>query len=551
MRNSLDLFKLVKSLSKSEKRYFKLFSSLQGGEKNYMRLFNAIDLQEEYNEALLKEMFAGERFVKQFNVAKKYLYDLILKSLLVYHSESTVNGKIKEMIRSVEVLFERGLEKQAKKILVRAIELARKHEEFGLLLEALSWQRRMESPDIKTQEQVENIYGPMMNVANSLCNVLEHEHQYYRIRVATGGAILADQEQLRSLTRLADDPLLQDEKTAGSVRARLLYHWTKVHYYSAQGIQMQSKALEHTQAQIDLMDANPDLFAEHPHLYVSLLSNRIMLSRLGGRFDEFFNYLADIQNIVPAMLTDKRIRHPRVRASLFISFCSQQVGMLSAFGQFNRVLEMREFIESSYEEHKEFLRPEQTSPIEYYTSIAYYATGDLRRALEYNSKIVEWGDNQQRPNLLLYSRLDALMLHYELGHLDYLEYLVRSVRRYLNSLDLSAKHPQLILDLFARLPYMSSAGEKRRECARFEKCLAELENDPMEVDMFRYFNYSAWLRSRVEGRTWAEAIKDDIQRACRKIAPRPTVLTNSSDPTDYHPSSLAFQQQNTSSMRAT
>ena len=56
------VFNLIKSLTKSEKRFFKLSSSLQSGDKNYLKIFDAIDEQEEYNERLIKERFKNEKF---------------------------------------------------------------------------------------------------------------------------------------------------------------------------------------------------------------------------------------------------------------------------------------------------------------------------------------------------------------------------------------------------------------------------------------------------------------------------------------------------------
>jgi len=52
MKPSNELFDLIKSLSKSEKRFFKLQSSLQSGDKNYVRLFDCIDRMEEYDEEI-------------------------------------------------------------------------------------------------------------------------------------------------------------------------------------------------------------------------------------------------------------------------------------------------------------------------------------------------------------------------------------------------------------------------------------------------------------------------------------------------------------------
>ena len=54
MKPSTELFNLIQSLSKSEKRFFKLSSSLQDGEKNYLKLFDAIEKQKSYDEKEIK-----------------------------------------------------------------------------------------------------------------------------------------------------------------------------------------------------------------------------------------------------------------------------------------------------------------------------------------------------------------------------------------------------------------------------------------------------------------------------------------------------------------
>ncbi len=66
MKPSAELFELVKSLTKSEKRFFKLSSSLQSGEKNYLKIFDAIDKQKEYDEEGIKKQFGKQTFIKHF-----------------------------------------------------------------------------------------------------------------------------------------------------------------------------------------------------------------------------------------------------------------------------------------------------------------------------------------------------------------------------------------------------------------------------------------------------------------------------------------------------
>jgi len=64
MKPSTELFSLIQTLTKSEKRFFKLNSSLQSGEKNYLKLFDFIEKQSSYNEEELKAYFSKEKFIQ-------------------------------------------------------------------------------------------------------------------------------------------------------------------------------------------------------------------------------------------------------------------------------------------------------------------------------------------------------------------------------------------------------------------------------------------------------------------------------------------------------
>ena len=69
MRYNADLFELIKSLTKSEKRYFKVYSAQQtkNNSNNYILLFDAIDRQEVYNEEKIKRKFRNHTFGKKLS----------------------------------------------------------------------------------------------------------------------------------------------------------------------------------------------------------------------------------------------------------------------------------------------------------------------------------------------------------------------------------------------------------------------------------------------------------------------------------------------------
>src|SRR5690349_13059370 len=116
MKVSDDLYLLIRSMSKSEKRHFKLFASFHAGDKKYLRLFDAMDKLKEYDEKKLKQSFEGERFLKQFSVAKNYLYKLVMKSLGMFQRGKTRSSELRDLLDQVEVLYKKGLYEQATKL---------------------------------------------------------------------------------------------------------------------------------------------------------------------------------------------------------------------------------------------------------------------------------------------------------------------------------------------------------------------------------------------------------------------------------------------------
>ena len=105
------LFQLIKSLNKSEKRYFNLYASRHtlGEKNNYVILFDAIDKQNEYDEASILKQFKKEAFINKFSITKARLYDVILDSLTAFHSASSIDAQLKRDLHCAEILYKKTL----------------------------------------------------------------------------------------------------------------------------------------------------------------------------------------------------------------------------------------------------------------------------------------------------------------------------------------------------------------------------------------------------------------------------------------------------------
>src|SRR5690349_16221129 len=117
-----ELFNLIKSLNKGEKRYFKLFARTRSAHKdtnNYIRLFDVIEKQGEYNEEKIKRL----KLVKDVHLPmlKNYLYNLVLESLRSLKSKSSdVDSEIGNLLENARIMRDKGLEDEELKYLAKS-----------------------------------------------------------------------------------------------------------------------------------------------------------------------------------------------------------------------------------------------------------------------------------------------------------------------------------------------------------------------------------------------------------------------------------------------
>ena len=135
MKPSEDLFSLIRSLNKSEKRYFKLSVSMQKGEKKYLRLFEEVDRMNHYDEQRIKEKFKGQHFIRQLTFTKHYLAKLIMNSLRNFHADRSIDNSLKNLILDIEILYEKRLFGLCNKLLEKGKAIATRYERIPDKLE--------------------------------------------------------------------------------------------------------------------------------------------------------------------------------------------------------------------------------------------------------------------------------------------------------------------------------------------------------------------------------------------------------------------------------
>ena len=231
----------------------------------YLKLFDAIDKQKQYDEGLIRQKFKGEQFLNQLHVPKNYLRALILKSLRNFHSNLSKDSEVKDILRNVEILFNKELYQHAIGELKRAEKIASSYQLFLLLIDVLNWKRRLQQhltpndfPAFKeTLDEQNQVLEKLINL-NAYSNlIVDVSHE------VTGGiaGVIDHQDWLSNV------------KNAQSLEARVMHVNARYFQLVSEGRAEDGERILYEL--LDYMDELPHRVEETPGLYISTINNFI------------------------------------------------------------------------------------------------------------------------------------------------------------------------------------------------------------------------------------------------------------------------------------
>ncbi|HRN41288.1 MAG TPA: hypothetical protein PK649_04335 [Vicingus sp.] len=138
-----DVFELVKSLTKNEKRFFKIFSKRHGDNDNlkYLQLFDIYDSLANFDQQNFRKLISEKGLTQNLRNVKHQLHLQILRSLNAYHYNKSIENEVVNHIQNAQLLFDKGLLVQAQKTIEQAKTLAIKYDLQLYLLECLKKER--------------------------------------------------------------------------------------------------------------------------------------------------------------------------------------------------------------------------------------------------------------------------------------------------------------------------------------------------------------------------------------------------------------------------
>lgn len=498
---------IIKTLSKSEKRYFKLFASRTTAENDErpIRLFDLIDKQDEAPEDSRLKKDSGAGSEQGFMALTRQLNDVLLKSLHAFHEEKTPEPKIRAQLHYTELLLAKGLEKHARQQLKVARDLARKHELLEYLPAVLELELAMADKDNREQQ-----YKKAQLFYEEYCDVLKklEVQALYGRRLKQITLMAARSPFSRSKSKDFSDldaflalPEIRQEQGPSTVRAQFFYN--DIHVVASYIRADYNKMYFFSSRLVRLAQEHPDVLQYETEKYVSILNRHASACAMLRLPHEL---LATASLLRKINTTDER---QKVRIFMFATNADFNNCVLSK----DRTMTSESLarFEAGYPQYGKrldalygYLLPAQAAMFSFFL-------GDPERALRWTEIALRSSGISGHEEIFLFVRFTELQCLYELKQFERLSQRLRMFYRYLKGKKALYRIEQALIDNIKQLAGSTSENKEKEFFSGLRESIANALRESPEDKRFFSNNADllAWFDSKVSDQPLLGLVTDE------------------------------------------
>jgi len=497
------LFQLIHSLQKAEKRAFKLYAKRNNSNEDLkmIQMFDAIDKMTEYDDAvLLKKLQVAKK--EQLANRKVHLYKQILASLRLLESNEHIDIQLHEQLDYARILYNKGLYLQSLKTLEKMKEVARNTYQDSFLLQALFLEKKIEALHITrslkdrakqiTDETDELLRG--LTLTSQLSNLALELYGWY---INHGHA--RNDEDEKSIHSFFKQNI-PDKEPVNHFYQKLYYYQSYCWYAFIRLDYLMY--YRYTQKWVSLFDQQSQMIDIESGHYIKGMHNLISAHFDLGNNEKFNLELKRLE----AFANSDVVRYnENNNIQTFIYLYTAKINKHFMEGSFDEGLQIVPQLTQQLKDYSLYLDAHRVLVFYYKIASLYFGSGDFDNTIVYLNKIINWKVNL-RNDLQCYARLLHLIAHYELGNYNLLEYLIKSVYRFMAKMENMGVVEEKLFKFLQKSFHLS----QRQLKPEFEKLLADLrgiEKSRYASRAFAYLDIISWLESKISDRPVKDIIR--------------------------------------------
>jgi hypothetical protein len=488
------VFILIKSLETAEKRNFKMYARRSDGEaQKTVQLFDALDKMNEYDEELLlKKNKAIKK--QQLSNLKAQLYKQLLASLRLIKNEENIDLLLHEQMDHARILYNKGLFVQSLKVLDKMKEMARQHHQFTYLQQVLFFEKKLESLHITrgTPNRADQLAQESQTAIERLSQISRLSNlslQLYNWYITNGHARSKMQEE--EVQQFFDSQLPAHATLLNGFYEKLYLYQSYTWY--AFILQDYLMYYRYTQKWVDLFIKEPVMMGIETNYYIKGLYNLCSAHFALQNADKFNETLKIFEKFSQSAEVQQK---DNTRIQTFIYYNLSLINKYFMEGTFTAGLKMVPSLTEKLDEYELFLDQHRLLVFYYKIACLYFGSGDNEKTVDYLNIIINKKTNS-RSDLQCYARLLHLIAHYELGNYNLLEYLIKSVYRFMGSMyNLSVVEEAMFA--FLRKSFHLRPRELQPAFQQLLEKIKKHERSRYETRAFAYLDITSWLESKLQ-----------------------------------------------------
>lgn len=502
-----NLFDLIKSLSKSEKRQFSLYAGRLGvnEQAKFMQLFAILDKQSQYNEAQI--LAHKEISKKQLSNLKGHLYKQILISLRLNPIHHNIRLQIREQLDFATILYHKGLFGQSLKMLERTKAIALEHEEKNMAAEVIELEKVIESQYItrSISNRAELLVaesatiGSLNEISSQLSNL---SLQLYSLFLQKG--YVKTDAELNYVTEFFISRMPEVQLEMLGFRERLWYYNAQLWYNFI--IQDFLACYTNATRWTELFYRAPKMIELNPVFYLRGAQYLLEALFFIGDVTRFKTALERLEQTLDEPSFPKR---DNVQSLAFLYRYGHKFNAHFMAGTFEEGLTLVEPVLAGIAHYRDKIDEHHVMIFYYKIACLYFGCGQYKQCIHYLSLIIDNKSLGMREDLLCFSRILNLVAHYEAG-IDYqIERLIRSTYKFLIKME-DLHQVQRAMISFIRSLTQVYPHEIKKSFSALHATLSQYKDDPFERRSFLYLDILTWLQSNIEGKSIPEIIQQRV-----------------------------------------
>ncbi|HVG11930.1 MAG TPA: hypothetical protein VM843_02950, partial [Flavisolibacter sp.] len=264
---------------------------------------------------------------------------------------------------------------------------------------------------------------------------------------------------------------------------------------------------------VDLFDEQPLMVSVETGHYIKGMHNLLNAHfdlRNFGKFDEALRKFEGFsQSEVVSQNNNNEVQ-------TFIYLSTARINQHFMLGTFSEGLQLIPQLEQKLEDYALFIDRHRILVFHYKIASLYFGDGNWAKCIDCLQNIINWKVDL-RNDLQCYARLLHLLAHYELGNFDIMEYLTKSVYRFMAKMgNLTVIEEEMFR--FIRTNFNLSPRKLRPEFEKLLNTIKRFEKSRFETRAFAYLDIISWLESKVYEKSMREIIHGKYTSSKRGIS---------------------------------